>query len=292
MKYVSNKHGPQSNTLKNRFIIQTIEKETSIDSPPSSIQSWFVKKTSRYSGSMDSDCKALFLTVTPIKLLVASDDDGVQALEQNCPGEQGATTCRVYYKPKRNSSGKKWRQQILRVECFAHGQATVRIGIAKDQVLCCRTRTRNVVGRKTCCYGKQQPGKINSTTNRGARNPTSACAGAAQQELRLRLDRRRSEEQPKPQAQKRTQTTNTNGTIGAGGALSPAHNPIRNKTAHAEGEERGGGWVGLLHLLRLRRRRRRGAESARRRGARARSDAAAVVSFANRSAGGGDGGGS
>lgn len=241
---------------------------------------------------MDSDCKALFLTVTPIKLLVASDDDGVQALEQNCPGEQGATTCRVYYKPKRNSSGKKWRQQILRVECFAHGQATVRIGIAKDQVLCCRTRTRNVVGRKTCCYGKQQPDKINSTTSRGARNPTSACAGAAQQELRLRLDRRRSEEQPKPQAQKRTQTTNTNGTIGAGGALSPAHNPIRNKTAHAEGEERGGGWVGLLHLLRLRRRRRRGAESARRRGVRARSDAAAVVSFANRSAGGGDGGGS
>lgn len=127
---------------------------------------------------MDSDCKALFLTVTPIELLVASDDDGVQALEQNCPGEQGRTTCRVYYKPKRNSSGKKWRQQILRVECCAHGQATVRIGIAKDQVLCCRTRTRNVVGSKTCCYGKQQPDKINSTTNRGARNPTSACAGA------------------------------------------------------------------------------------------------------------------
>lgn len=135
---------------------------------------------------MDSDCKALFLTVTPIELLVASDDDGVQALEQNCPGEQGRTTCRVYYKPKRNSSGKKWRQQILRVECCAHGQATVRIGIAKDQVLCCRTRARNVVGRKTCCYGKQQPDKINSTTNRSARNPTSACAGAAQQELKIK----------------------------------------------------------------------------------------------------------
>lgn len=84
-------------------------------------------------------------------------------------------------------------------------------------------------GGKTGCYRNNQTKRIPPRAGALGTPPRSPT-------------RRRSEEQPKAQA-----GTNTNGTVGTGGVLSPAHNPIQNKTAHGEGEETGRrvGWFTL-----------------------------------------------
>jgi len=124
--YVSSKHGPQSNTQKIRLIIPSIEKETSTDSHPKPNQ---ILQTIKVQQSHEQWLQITVLHRSArVKLPVASADGVRAALPGRARGNNMLILLQTKSRRKQQTPGKKWQQQILRVQCFAHGQATIRIG--------------------------------------------------------------------------------------------------------------------------------------------------------------------